>query len=191
MKRLFTAHVQLVYEDQHGEANVKFVCSRPQRILVEPASAPMSLSLWESKIELGEAFFNEIIRHPVPLDMNTRCTALKRSPLGLDLYLWAVTYRTFYASLLRCGLTWQTMLYRQFGVAAEPKPDDNVTGQAVPPRLSPRAQEDQDWPGRDWSTASNEVNGTKSPAPWFCFRLAPVVPQSLTSEQLDHPNSAS
>ena len=49
--------------------------------------------LWDSKIYLGEAFFNEIIRHPVPLDMNT-LTALKRSSLGLDLYLWLV-YRTF------------------------------------------------------------------------------------------------
>ena len=28
------------------------------------------LMLWESKIELGEKFFNEIIRHPMPLDMN-------------------------------------------------------------------------------------------------------------------------
>ena len=39
--------------------------------------------LWDSKIYLGEAFFNEIIRHPVPLDMNT-LTVLKRSPLGLE-----------------------------------------------------------------------------------------------------------
>ena len=39
--------------------------------------------LWGSKIYLGEAFFNEIISHPVPLDMNT-LKALKRSPLGLD-----------------------------------------------------------------------------------------------------------
>ncbi len=54
---------------------------------------PDQSSLWDSKIYLGEAFFNEIIRHPVPLDMNT-LTALKRSTLGLDLYLW-LTYRTF------------------------------------------------------------------------------------------------
>ena len=53
---------------------------------------PTSL-LWDSKIELSEKFFNEIIRHPAPLNMNT-LTALKRSPLGLDLYLWLV-YRTF------------------------------------------------------------------------------------------------
>ena len=47
----------------------------------------------------GEDFFNEIINHPVPLDMNT-LTALKRCALGLDLYLWLV-YRTF--SVLRYG----------------------------------------------------------------------------------------
>ena len=54
---------------------------------------PDKSSLWDSKIELGEKFFNEIINHPVPLNMNT-LTALKRSALGLDLYLWLV-YRTF------------------------------------------------------------------------------------------------
>ena len=49
--------------------------------------------LWESTIELGYDLFQEIIHRPVPLDMNT-LKALKRSPLGLDLYLWAV-YRIF------------------------------------------------------------------------------------------------
>ena len=63
---------------------------------MERAQARRAESLWESKIELGEDFFNEIISHPVPLDMNT-LTALKRSALGLDLYLWLV-YRTFTAS---------------------------------------------------------------------------------------------
>ena len=72
---------------------------------------PNASTLWDSKIELSEKFFNEIIRHPVPLDMNT-LTALKRSSLGLDLYLWLV-YRTF---TLRAPLrlTWRH-LYRQFG----------------------------------------------------------------------------
>ena len=69
--------------------------------------------LWHSKIELGEKFFNEIINHPVPLNMNI-LTSLKRSSLGLDLYLWLV-YRTF---TLRAPqrLTWK-QVYRQFGVA--------------------------------------------------------------------------
>ena len=73
---------------------------------------PDEPSLWDSKIELGEKFFNEIIQHPVPLDLNT-LTALKRSSLGLDLYLWLV-YRTF---PLRAPqrITWR-QVYRQFGM---------------------------------------------------------------------------
>ena len=65
------------------------------------------------------------IRHPVPLDMNT-LTALKRSSLGLDLYLWLV-YRTF---PLRAAqqITWR-QVYRQFG--SDPaKASDNNTVQA-------------------------------------------------------------
>ena len=66
----------------------------------------------ESKIELGEDFFTEIIRCPIPIDLNT-LRAMKRSPLGLDLYLW-LTYRTF--GLKRpLRLTWP-LLYRQFGI---------------------------------------------------------------------------
>ena len=68
--------------------------------------------LWESKIELGEDLFNEIIHNPVPLDMNT-LTALKRCSLGLDLYLWLV-YRTFPLRGLQ-QITWRQM-YRQFGL---------------------------------------------------------------------------
>ena len=73
---------------------------------------PDESTLWESKIYLSEPFFNEIIRHPVPLDMNT-LTALKRCSLGLDLYLW-LAYRTF---TLRAPLrlTWK-QVYRQFGL---------------------------------------------------------------------------
>ena len=56
-------------------------------------------------------FFHEIIRHPVPLNMNT-LKALKRCALGLDLYLW-LTYRTF-ALRAPLQLTWR-QLYRQFG----------------------------------------------------------------------------
>ena len=111
MKRLFNAHIQLVYKDKHGEANVSSsVADRSEFWWNE--RKPDEPVLWESKIRLGEDFFNEIINHPVPIDMNT-LTALKRSPLGLDLYLWLV-YRTFpLRAPLR--LSWPT-LYRQFGV---------------------------------------------------------------------------
>ena len=110
MRRLFNAHVQLGYEDEHGEARVSSsVADRTELWWNE--RKPDQSSLWDSKIYLGEQFFNEIINHPVPIDMNT-LTALKRCSLGLDLYLW-LTYRTF---SLRAPqqLTWR-QLYRQFG----------------------------------------------------------------------------
>ena len=31
---------------------------------------PTSRALWESKIELGEKFFHEVITNPIPLDLN-------------------------------------------------------------------------------------------------------------------------
>ena len=124
MKRLFNASVQLIYEDQQGTASVSsFVADRTE--LWWDPKRPDERTLWESKIELGVRFFQEIIRHPVPLDMNT-LKALKRSSLGLDLYLW-LTYRTF---TLQCPLrlSWK-QLYRQFGVDPA-KAGDNRTVQA-------------------------------------------------------------
>ena len=56
--------------------------------------------LWQSKIRLGWDFFQEIIQHPVPIDMNT-LNALKRCSLGLDLYLW-LAYRTLGLEPQRC-----------------------------------------------------------------------------------------
>ena len=110
MRRLFNAHVQLIYEDAHGEASVNSLVADRTEFWWNP-KRPDDRTLWESMIRLGEEFFNEIIAHPVPLDMNT-LRALKRSPLGLDLYLW-LTYRTF--GLKRpLRLSWP-QLYRQFG----------------------------------------------------------------------------
>ena len=109
MDRLFHASVQLIYEDEGDKAGISsFVADRTEFWWNE--RKPNESSLWESKIYLGEQFFNEIIRNPVPLDMNT-LKALKRCALGLDLYLW-LTYRTF-ALRAPLRLTWQH-LYHQF-----------------------------------------------------------------------------
>ena len=118
MDRLFHSSVELTYEHQQGR---RFVASRvvdrgefwwdPKR--------PDDRSLWESNIRLGEDFFNEVINRPVPLNMNA-LAALKRSPLGLDFYLWLV-YRTF-ALRAPLRLSWPT-LYSQFG--ADPNKADN------------------------------------------------------------------
>ena len=110
MDRLFHSHVQLIYEDEQHKASVSSqVADRTDRWW--NPKRPNEPSLWDSKVLLSEAFFNEIISHPVPLDMNT-LKALKRCALGLDLYLW-LTYRTF-ALRAPLRLTWRH-LYRQFG----------------------------------------------------------------------------
>ena len=123
MKRLFGCTVQLTYKEENGEATVNTVIADRTEFWWNERKPDQS-SLWDSKIELSEKFFNEIIRHPVPLDMNT-LKALKRSSLGLDLYLWLV-YRTF---PLRAPqrITWK-QVYRQFG--SDPaQASDNVTVQ--------------------------------------------------------------
>ena len=121
MDRLFSASVQLIYEDEHGKQFIASHIADRGEFWWNPRR-PDQPSLWDSKIELGEKFFNEIIRHPVPLNMNT-LTALKRSPLGLDLYLWLV-YRTF-ALRAPKRLTWR-LLYSQFGAHPD-KASDRVT----------------------------------------------------------------
>ena len=111
MKRLFSAHVSMIYEDEHGEVRVSsLVADRAAFWWTE--RKPNKSSLWNSKIRLGEDLFNEIINHPVPLDLNT-LMALKRCSLGLDLYLW-LTYRTF-ALTRPLRLTWR-QVYQQFGL---------------------------------------------------------------------------
>ena len=111
MKRLFNAHIQLAYEDKQVSASVNSpVASRTGFWWNE--RRPGERLGWESKVELGEKFFQEIIQHPVPLDLNI-LKALKRSSLGIDFYLW-LTYRTF--TLNRpLRLSWAS-LYGQFGV---------------------------------------------------------------------------
>ena len=111
MRRLFSAHVRLIHEHEHGEQFVSSAIADRGEFWWNERK-PDERVLWDSKIRLGEDFFNEIISHPVPINMNI-LTGLKRSSLGLDLYLW-LTYRTF---TLRAPLrlSWAN-LYRQLGV---------------------------------------------------------------------------
>ena len=80
MDRLFTCSVQLVYaEGDHKIVVSSFVADRAE--FWWDTSRPDAPVLRDSTIRLGEEFFNEIIRHPIPLDLNA-LKALKRSPLG-------------------------------------------------------------------------------------------------------------
>ena len=138
MDRLFHSHVQLIYEDEQHKAQCELTGSPTEPSLWWNPKRPDELSLWDSKILLSEAFFNEIISHPVPLDMNT-LKALKRCALGLDLYLW-LTYRTFTLKSPQ-RLTWR-QLYRQFGTDPA-KASDKFIVEQLPPKCSTGVEEDQ------------------------------------------------
>ena len=110
MHRLFSSVVTLTYKGEDGGATLNAPIARAFDYMWS-ARDPHAPSLWNSEIELGADFFKEIIRRPVPLDMNI-LREMKRSPLGLDLYFWLV-YKTF-ALTTPQRLTWKH-LYRQFG----------------------------------------------------------------------------
>ena len=148
MRRLFNAHIQLVYEDKLGEASVSSSIADRTEFWWNP-KRPDEPVLWESKIYLGEAFFHEIIRHPVPIDMNT-LQALKRCALGLDLYLW-LTYRTF---TLRDPqrLTWR-QVYRQFGLHPDKASDKRTVLNFRSQALRELKKIKLAWPGLNYTTA--------------------------------------
>ena len=170
MRRLFNAHVQLVYKDEHGEVSVSSsVADRTEFWWNE--RKPDQSSLWDSKIELGEKFFHEIIQHPVPLDLNT-LTALKRSSLGLDLYLWLV-YRTF---PLRAPqrITWR-QVYRQFGVDPA-RASDRVTVRNFQREVLRELKKIKiAWP---------ELNYTTAPGVLILHPSTPAIPPSSAPARL-------
>ena len=148
MDRLFHAHVSLIYEDERSKESASSLVADRVKLWWDPRR-PDEPVLWESKIELGEKFFQEIIRHPVPLDMNT-LKALSRSSLGLDLYLW-VTYRTF--TLKRpMRLSWR-QLYRQFGVEPDKAVDKLIVNNFRTDCLRELKKIKIAWPSLNYATA--------------------------------------
>ena len=152
MDRLFNASVSLIYKHDFGKVTLNAAISDRTEFWWNPKRPDVS-TLWESKIELGEKFFNEIISHPVPLDMNI-LKALKRSPLGLDLYLW-LTYRTFSLQQPLC-LSWR-QVYRQFGSVPD-KASDNVTVQNFRRKLLRELKKIKlAWPDLNYGTARGSL----------------------------------
>ena len=145
MDRLFHAVVSLTYEDKHGKQSASSLVADRVEFWWDP-KRPSEPVLWDSKIELGEKFFQEIIRHPVPLDMNI-LKALKRSTLGLDLYMWLV-YRTF---TLRGPVTlrWRD-LYRQFGAHPSKAGNKDTVAHFRQKAIRELKKIKQAWPDLNW-----------------------------------------
>ena len=169
MKRLFSCAVVLIYTDAGGESQINTLLADRGDFWW---SNDKPRKKTESTIELSEKFFEDIIHHPVPLDLHI-LKALKRSSLGLDLYLW-INYRTFRLDRpLR--LPW-AQLYRQFG--ADPtKAGDNVTVQKFRKDcLRELVKIKLAWPGLDYATPRGalELLPTTTPSvPPLQFPLLP------------------
>ena len=164
MKRLFGCTVSLIYKDEHGETAVNSLIARRTEFWWSERK-PDEPALWDSKIELGEDLFNEIIRHPMPIDMNT-LKALKRSSLGLDLYLW-LTYRTF-ALRGPQRLTWR-QVYRQFGADPAQVGDKNIVNAFRTKCLRELKKIKLAWPDLNYATA---------PGVLILHPSAPAIPPS-------------
>ena len=148
MDRLFHAVVSLTYEDKHGKQSASSLVADRVEFWWDP-KRPREAVLWDSKIRLGEDFFNEIIRHPLPLDMNI-LKSLKRSPLGLDLYMW-LSYRTF--TLKKpLPLRWKD-LYRQFGAHPSKTDDWRAVGNFRTKALREFKKIKEAWPDLNYTTA--------------------------------------
>lgn len=122
IERLFGAQIHLIYDGPGHKMTARSAIADRTEFWWD-YKKPEQDTLWQSQIYLGEGFFNEIITHPVPLDMRI-LKDMRRSSLGLDLYMW-LSYKTF--TLYRQGkkperLTWE-QLYRQFG--ADPQKAGN------------------------------------------------------------------
>ena len=104
--------------------------------------------------------------------MNT-LTAMKRSPLGLDLYMW-VAYRTF--TLNRpMRLSWPR-LYRQFGVEPDRSSDKRTVDNFRTDCLRELKKIKLAWPELNYSTAKGVlILHPSTPA------IAPVGQARLTS----------
>ena len=159
MERLFRTTVELSHTTKNRVQAVTGPIASRMDLWWDP-KRPHEPVLWESTIRLGEDFFNEIIECPVPLDMRI-LRAMKRSALGLDIYLW-LTYR-LYALDGPQRLTWK-QLYRQFG--AHPDQTDKKTRENFRAKaLRELGKLKTSWPELDYRT------------PRGCLELRPTPPR--------------
>jgi hypothetical protein len=92
-RRLFNATVSATYQEGRNTQDIGYRLA-DKTVLWWHSKDPEQAGLWKSSVTLSEAFFNEIIDRPVPIDMRA-IKALKQSPLALDIYA-TMTYRMSY-----------------------------------------------------------------------------------------------
>lgn len=91
-KRLFSCSISADYDNEKQFSN-KGPFGVGDADLWWDTQAPDQLGIFQSTLKLSETFYNEMLAHPIPVDMRV-LRMLKRSPLALDVYSW-LSYRMF------------------------------------------------------------------------------------------------
>ena len=147
MNRLFGCSITLLYQDHIGSARVSSHIADRHEFWWSHVK-PEDRGQWQSKIVLGESFFGEITRNPLPLDMHI-LRALSRASLGLDLYQW-LNYRTF-ALDHPLRLSWK-QLYTQFGADPAHATNHETVNSFRKQVLRELIKIKIAWPGLDYAT---------------------------------------
>ena len=171
MNRLFGCSISLFYQDHIGSSRASsYVADRHE--FWWSHVKPEDRGQWQSKIVLGEGFFNEITKNPLPVDLHI-LRALSRSSLGLDLYQW-LNYRTFGLDHpLR--LSWKR-IYAQFGMDPAKAGDTYAVDSFRKKALRELIKIKIAWPGLDYATPRGvlELLPTTTPSvPPLQFPLLP------------------
>lgn len=149
--RLFNAHLDLIYQETgHKDSTGGRIADRTS--LWWDYKQPDQQSLWKSFIIIGEALYTEIIDHPIPLDMNI-LKKLRRSSLGLDLYMW-LSYKTFslYSRKQKPErLSWR-QLYVQFGADPSKVDDKDIVNDFRRDALRELKKLKAAWPALNYGT---------------------------------------
>lgn len=110
MERLFSARLTAVSSSDSGSSRRTMEVGPDYDLWWKPKD-PDQTTLWESSVTLGEKFYEQVVSRPFPVDMRV-LKAIKRSPLGIDLYTW-LTYRVSYMKK-PTAISWR-QLHEQFG----------------------------------------------------------------------------
>ena len=169
MERFFNASVSLIYEDRRDKVTVNaLIADRTEFWWNE--RKPEERALWQSMIVLSENFFQEIISHPVPLDMNT-LKALTRVRLSASISMFGST--TGCSALTDpFRLTWP-QIYRQFGANPANATDKNIVNDFRAKALRELKKIKIAWPGLDYATPAGvlEIRPSESSVPVRQLRL--------------------
>lgn len=169
--RLFNAHMDMIYEDDRIKVATGGRIAT-KTVLWWDYHSPDQTTLWKSWIEISHELFDEIVTHPVPLDMNILKT-LRRSSLGLDLYMW-LSYKTYslYSKKQKPEkLAWQR-LYMQFGADPSKVDDKDIVNDFRKDIIRELKKLKLAWPALNYAT------------PKGCLEIRPcppsISPQAIT-----------